>query len=91
MPAAPAALRKFLLFNLFKLRFVFVLSLLFTTLGVFQYMQVFLVNALYFEIASGIIVSSGSAVLFTGSLFTILLVYIKEDALKARKIIYAIL
>ena len=80
-----------LLLSLFKARSIFGLSLLFTTLGVFQYMQVFLVNALYFEIAPGIIVSSGSTVLFTGSLFAILLVYIKEDTLEARKLIYAIL
>ncbi len=80
-----------LLLSLFKARSIFGLSLLYTSLGVFQYMQVFLVNALYFEIAPGILVSSGSAVLFTGSLFAILLVYIKEDTLEARKLIYAIL
>ena len=80
-----------LLLSLFRARSIFGLSLLYTALGVFQYMQVFLVNALYFEIAPGILISSGSAVLFTGSLFAILLVYIKEDTLEARKLIYAIL
>ena len=81
----------FILLTLFRLRTVFGLSLLLTTLGVFQYMQVFLANALYFEIFEGIYVSSGSSVLFTGSLFAILLVYIKEDTQEARKLIYAIL
>ena len=81
----------FILLTLFRLRSFFGLSLLLTTLGVFQYMQVFLANALYFEISEGIYVSSGSSVLFTGSIFAILLVYIKEDALEARKLIYAIL
>jgi len=80
-----------LLLSLFRLRTIFGLSLLLTTLGVFQYMQVFLANTLYFEILPGFFVSSGSSILFAGSLFTILLVYIKEDALEARKLIYAIL
>lgn len=80
-----------LLLGLFRLRSIFGLSLLYTSLGVFQYMQVFLVNSLYFEITPEIIVSSGSAIFFTGSLFAILLVYIKEDTQEARKLIYAIL
>ncbi|MDV7188010.1 PAS domain S-box protein [Lutibacter sp. TH_r2] len=80
-----------LLLSLFRLRTIFGLSLLYTALGVFQYMQVFLANALYFEIMEGVYISSGSSVMFTGSLFAILIVYIKEDALEARKIIYAIL
>ena len=80
-----------LLLSLFRLRTIFGLSLLLTTLGVFQYMQVFLANTLYFEIFPGFFVSSGSSILFTGSLFSILIVYIKEDALEARKLIYAIL
>ncbi|WP_372745971.1 PAS domain S-box protein [Lutibacter sp.] len=81
----------FLLLTLFRLRTFFGLSLLLAALGVFQYMQVFLANALYFEIIEGVYVSSGSSVLFTGSLFAILLVYIKEDTQEARRIIYAIL
>ncbi|WP_111708693.1 PAS domain S-box protein [Lutibacter citreus] len=81
----------FLLLSLFRLRTVFGLSLLLTVLGVFQYMQVFLANTLYFEIIEGIYVSSGSSILFTGSLFAILMVYIKEDTQEARKLIYAII
>jgi PAS domain S-box-containing protein len=80
-----------LLLFLFKLRFIFGLSLLFIALGVFQYMQTFLAAALYLEIIPGIFVSPGSMVMFTGSLFAILLIYIREDALEARKVIYAML
>ena len=80
-----------LLLFLFRLRSIFGLGLLFTALGIFQYMQVFLAASLYIEVVPGIFVSPGSAVLFSGSLFAILLIYIREDALEARKVIYAIL
>ena len=79
-----------LILSLFRLRSIFGLSLLFTALGVFQFMQVFLHNSLYFQITPGILVSPGTVV-FSGSLFAILLIYIREDALEARKVIYAIL
>jgi PAS domain S-box-containing protein len=79
-----------LLLTLFRLRTVFGLGLLFTALGAFQYMQVFLVSSLYIELMPGILVSPGSMVLFTGSLFVILLIYIREDALETRKVIYAL-
>lgn len=80
-----------LLLFLFRLRHIFGLSLLFAALGVFQYLQTFLVAAIYIEIIPGIEVSPGSMVLFTGSLFAILLIYIREDAIQARKVIYALL
>ncbi len=78
-----------LLLSLFRLRTLFGLGLLFTALGVFQYLQVFLVSSIYIEIMPGIVISP-AMVLFTGSIFAILLVYIREDALEARKIIYAL-
>jgi PAS domain S-box-containing protein len=67
------------------------LSMLFTALGLFQYMQVFLASAIYIEIADGFYVSPGSSIMFTGSLFAVLLIYIKEDASETRKVIYALL
>lgn len=79
-----------LLLSLFRLRSVFGLSLLYTALGVLQFMQVFMYNSIYFEITSSILVSPGTMI-FAGSLIAILLVYIREDALEARKVIYAIL
>ncbi|MFI1770828.1 PAS domain S-box protein [Thalassobellus citreus] len=78
-----------LLLGLFKLRSIFGLGVLFTALGVFQYMQVFLTSSIYFQVAPDIFVSPGN-ILFAGSLFAILLIYIREDALEARKVIYAI-
>jgi PAS domain S-box-containing protein len=79
-----------LILSLFRLRSIFGLGLLFIALGVFQFMQVFLYNALYFEITPSLLVSPGT-ILFTGSLFAILLIYIREGALEARKVIYAII
>ena len=78
-----------LLLTLFKLRSIFGFSLLFITLGLFQFMQVFLYNTLYFEITPSVLISPGT-ILFTGSLFSILLIYIRENAFEARKVIYAI-
>lgn len=79
-----------LLLSMFKLRSIFGLGPLFTTLGVFQFIQVFLSSSLYFQVAPNIYISPGSIV-FSGTLFAILLIYIREDALEARKVIYAIL
>lgn len=75
---------------LFRLRIWLGISMLYTALGLFQYMQVFLASTIYFEIANGIFISPGSSVLFSGSLFAILIVYIKEDAIETRKIIYSL-
>ena len=80
-----------LLASLFRLRSIFGLGLLYIALGVFQFLQVFLASSMLIEVVSGIFISSGSMVLFSASLFMVLLVYIREDALEARKIIYALL
>lgn len=75
---------------LFRLRAVFGLSLIYTALGVLQFLQVFLSNSFFIKIIPGIFVSPGTVVLFPASLFVILLIYIREDAIEARKIIYAL-
>ncbi len=80
-----------LILSLFRLRKYFGISALYAALGLFQYMQVFLASTVYIEIFDNIVVSPGSSVLFTGGLFAVLLVYIKEDALEIRKVIYALL
>ena len=67
------------------------MGMLYITLGVFQYFQIFLSSTIYIDIYKGLYISPGSFVLFSAGLFTVLLVYIKEDAIETRKIIYAIL
>jgi len=88
---AQAALLAAFLIVLFRLRARLGLSLLYISLGILQYLQAQLALAVFVEVAPGILLSPGSVVLFTGSFFIILLVYIREDAIEARKICYGIL
>ena len=81
----------FLILLLFHLRKKLGIGILFACLGLFQFMQVFLSTTVYVEIAKNFMVSPGSSVLFTATLFAILIIYIKEDASETRKIIYALL
>src|SRR5512136_2209681 len=76
---------------LFRMRSRFGLSPLYITLGVFQPVQTILASTVYVEILPGMIVSPGSVIMFTASLFAILLVYIFEDAIETRKAIYGIM
>lgn len=76
---------------LFHLRKKLGIGILFACLGLFQFMQVFLSSTVYVELAKNFLVSPGSSVLFTASLFAVLIIYIKEDASETRKIIYALL
>lgn len=80
----------FLILLLFRLRTIIGLGVLFASLGLFQFVQVFMASTLYFKISDAIVVSPGSSVLFSATLFAILLIYIKEDAITARKLIYAL-
>lgn len=80
-----------LLLFLFRIRSIMGLGLVFTIVGLFQFIQVFLSSTVYVEVAKNIIVSPGSSILFPLSLFAILIIYIKEDALETRKVIYAVL
>ena len=79
-----------LILLLFRFRTIMGLGLLFTSLGLFQFIQVFLASTLYFEVSDTLVVSPGSSVLFSATLFTVLLIYIKEDAITTRKLIYAV-
>ncbi len=59
-------------------------------IGSNQYLQAILASTLYVPLFDWM-VSPGSVVIFTSSLFTILLIYIKEDVPKTRTLIYGIL
>jgi len=75
---------------LFRLRSDFGLSLLYVVLGAFQYVQAMLILSVYVEVSPQFVVSPGSSVLFTSTLFAVLLVYVQEDGAEARKLIYGI-
>jgi diguanylate cyclase (GGDEF)-like protein len=74
---------------LFRLRPTFGLAPLYVCLGVFQVLQT-MTSAVFVEVGPGLLVSPGSAILFTMSLCVVLMVYIREDALETRKLIYAL-
>lgn len=90
MFSAEALATALLLLWLFRMRTRLGLFPLYVTLGVFQPIQVLLASSIYVEIVPGLMVSPGSVIMFTASLFAILLVYIREDAIEARKVIYGI-
>jgi diguanylate cyclase (GGDEF)-like protein len=79
-----------LLLFLYWLRPIIGLAGLYIAVGAFQYMQVLLALSIYVEILPGFLVSPGSAVVFSASLFAILLVYLEEDAVGARNLIYGL-
>ncbi len=79
-----------LILFLYWLRPILGYSGLYVALGSFQFMQVLLALSIYIEILPGVLVSPGSAVMFTASLYAVLLIYIEEDALGARKLIYGL-
>jgi len=77
-----------IILGLFRARTVLGLTPLYIVLGGFQYLEAVLGYRV--PIASGITVRPASAVLFVTSLVTILLVYLKEDAIEARKLVYGL-
>lgn len=79
-----------LLLFFFRLRDRFGYAPLYVTLGAFQYLQNLMAATLYVEVLPGIVVSPGSAILFTATLFAVLLVYIREDAAQTRSLIVGI-
>lgn len=87
--AFQAALLGLAVLLLFRLRSVFGLVPLYVLLGAMQILQV-LSGAILVSAAPGVAVSPGSAVLFSAGLAAVLLVYIREDALETRRLIYAL-
>ena len=79
-----------LLLTFFSLRHRFGYAPLYITIGGFQFLQTLFAATLYIELLPGIVVSPGSAVLFTATLSAVLLVYIREDAAQARSLIVGI-
>lgn len=77
-----------LVLGLFRIRSIFGLSPLYIVIGGFQYLEATL--TLRVEILPGLIIYPGSSVMFTANLFAVLLVYLKEDATEARKLVYGL-
>lgn len=79
-----------LLVAAFRLRRTFGLALVYIVFGViFQYANL-LAGTVYVPLSSWLVVSPGSVVLFPAILFLVLFVYLSEDAVEARKLIYGV-
>jgi diguanylate cyclase (GGDEF)-like protein len=76
---------------LFRARQRIGIGTFFCALGVMHFLETYLASILYVALPFGIVASPGSAVLFTGKLMLLLLVYIREDAVVVRQPIYGLL
>jgi diguanylate cyclase (GGDEF)-like protein len=83
-----AAVMAGLVLALFRSRSVLGLSPLYIVMGGFQYLEATL--SVQVQLWPGLIIYPGSSVMFTANLFAVLLVYIKEDAVEARKLVYGL-
>ena len=88
---ADALLYFAVLATLFGLRHKIGIGAFFCTLGVMHFIETYLASTFYVPLPFGVIASPGSAVLFTGKLMMLLLVYIREDAEVVRQPIYGLL
>ena len=77
--------------TLFRMRHRFGIGIFFCALGTMHFLETYLASILYLQFPLGITVSPGSAVLFSGKLVMLLLVYIREDAAAVRQPIYGLL
>jgi hypothetical protein len=77
-----------LVLGLFRARSVLGLSPLYIVMGGFQYLEATL--SVQVNLWPGWAIYPGSSVMFTANLFAVLLVYLKEDALEARKLVYGL-
>lgn len=83
-----AAVMAALVLALFRIRSVLGLSPLYIVMGGFQYLEATLTVTV--ELWPGFTIYPGSSVMFTANLFAVLLVYLKEDATEARKLVYGL-
>lgn len=77
-----------LVLALFRARSVLGLSPLYIVMGGFQYLEATL--SVQVELWPGFVLYPASSVMFTANIFAVLLVYLKEDATEARKLVYGL-
>lgn len=83
-----ASVMSLLVLGLFRTRGILGLSPLYIVMGGFQYLEATL--SLQVSLWPGFEIYPGSSVMFTANLFAVLLVYLKEDAIEARKLVYGL-
>jgi len=89
--AAEACLYFVVMTALFRARHRFGIGLFFCALGTMHFLETYLAAILYVQLPGDIVISPGSAILFSGKLIMLLLVYIREDAATVRQPIYGLL
>ena len=77
-----------ILLSLFRVRTKLGLIPLYVVLGGFQFLEATL--GMTVPVLPGVVIYPGSTILFTATLVTVLLVYVKEDAIEARKLVYGL-
>lgn len=86
-----AALAAATLLALFRARRVVGLAPTYTTVGVYYYLATLLAGTTFVQVTPSLLMSPGSVALFPACLMVVLLVYIREDAMEARTMIYGLL
>lgn len=76
--------------SLFRYRRQLGIGSFFCVLGVMHFIETYFASVFYVPLPFGVTASPGSAVLFTGKLVMLLLVYIREDAAVVRQPIYGL-
>jgi diguanylate cyclase (GGDEF)-like protein len=88
MLALEAAVMMSIVLGLFRARTLLGYTPLYIVLGGFQFLEATL--NLRADVASDFTLYPGSVVLFTATLATVILIYVKDDALEARKLLYGL-
>lgn len=83
-----AVLMATVVLSLFRARTVLGLTPLYIVLGGLQYLEATL--SLKVQVMPGVWLYPASTVLFTATLVSVLLIYLKEDAIEARKLVYGL-
>ena len=88
MLSAEAAVMAAIVIVLFRARTVLGLTPLYIVLGGLQYFEAMV--SFHVEVMPGMVIYPASAVLFPATLMSVLLIYVKEDAIEARKLVYGL-
>jgi diguanylate cyclase (GGDEF)-like protein len=88
MLALEAAVMSLIVLGLFRVRTILGLTPLYIVLGGLQYLETTL--SLRVEVMPGVTLYPASIVMFPTTLASVLLIYVKDDAIEARKLVYGL-
>ncbi len=88
MLSLEAVLMMVIVLGLFRARTILGLTPLYIVLGGLQYLEAAV--SLKVQVMPGVWIYPASTVMFTATLVTVLLIYLKEDAIEARKLVYGL-